>query len=178
MKTKAYQLNNSNFNEPWFAPEITVYADTRGEAKQLILAQIRWYDHVDKYDEPIGFLNIKVVRAKHLDLKLVNGEYKTQFKIDEDKRYDDFNAELDKLLIDYKGGFAYVKKGGSYYRPNSCGYTEFRTRAGIYTIQEAVREVRGCSLMDCMQAVPIDKIEHNKLLQDEIDSLSSRLLPL
>lgn len=176
MKQKAWIINTSNFNEPWFAPTDVFYGDTRNEARTEALNHIRHDNFTDKDDEPIGLLNIRMQRLKGADKILVDGVYKTVADIEYEKQKKEFNEKLDNLIIDNPNGYAYVRKGGSYYRPNSCGYTEFITRAGVYPIKEAVAEVRGCSLSDRMDVILIDIEAHNATLTKEIESLQSRLI--
>lgn len=60
-----------------------------------------------------------------------------------------------------------------YYKPNSCGYTDYTTCAGIYTKEEAVQEARS---VDEIHILPIDLKSHNEKLENEIKSLQSRLI--
>ena len=66
----------------------------------------------------------------------------------------------------------YVRKG-MYYKPNSCGYTDFQNKAGIYQKDEALSHARGC---DDITIVPVNIEEHNKSISNEIKSLQSRLI--
>lgn len=172
---KAYIVPQHQYNEPWFAPEIIVYANTRSEAKTKALNKLD-DEYLDKWGEPIGFLNIKILRHKIYDKYLIDGELKTKEQIDRDNIYKQREEMLDKLLSDNPGSMAYIKKGSYYYMPNSCGYTERKDTAGIYTIEDAVSEVRHCSINDCMQAIVINKEEHNKMIMDKINDLKIRLI--
>ena len=71
---------------------------------------------------------------------------------------------------------AYIVKGGRYYRSNHCGYTEFKSMAGIYTVSEAAMCVRGCDLGDNMRMILIDKDAHNAMIKERITDLQSRLI--
>ena len=81
-------------------------------------------------------------------------------------------AKLDAILLDESVKYYYIKKG-SYYRPGSCGYTEFKYRAGVFTTEEAVSEARWCNEITI---IPIDMDVHNKMIGDEIKDLQTRLL--
>jgi len=89
-------------------------------------------------------------------------------ELKERKRLSEFNLILDNKSIKY----CYIRKG-SYYRPNSCGYTDFVHRAGVYTKEEAVRHAVGCRDIWLKR---IDIEEHNKIIQSEIKDLKTRLL--
>lgn len=84
------------------------------------------------------------------------------------------DKKLDKLLSLPEETKAYIIKGGYYYRPESCGYTEYRSEAGVYSIKEAVDSVRKSSLKCGMKVMPIDVEEHNKMLMDKIKEYKSR----
>lgn len=172
---KAWEVPQHIFKEPWFAPEIIVYANTRSEAKTKALNKLDG-EYLDKWDEPIGFLNIKILRKKSADKLLIDGEVKLQYEIDRDKSYKDREEMLNKLLLDNPGSMAYIKKGYNYYMPNNCGYTERKDTAGIYTLEDAIDSVRRCSLMDGMQAIVINKEEHNNMIMDKIKDLSTRII--
>ena len=173
---KAWEINKNNLMEPWFAPDETVFADTVGKAKSQMLKVIGYDEHRDWKGEPITFLNLKVVRNKNCDRYDVGGEIKNLYQIQHDKeRKEKFDA-IDKMVADNPNGKAYIKKGGSYYRPDSCGYTERIIEAGIYTVQYAASSVKSCSLGDGMQMILINPTEHNKILNDKIEDLKSRLL--
>lgn len=173
---KAWEVPQHIFKEPWFAPEIIVYANTRSEAKTKALNELGYDEYLDKWGEPIGFLNIKILRHKMSDKYLVNGELKTKEQIDRDKSYRDRDEMLDKLLSDYPNSMAYIKKGYQYYMPNNCGYTELKEVAGIYTLEDAIQSVKHCSIDDNMQAIVINKEEHNNMITDKINDLKTRLI--
>lgn len=67
----------------------------------------------------------------------------------------------------------YILKRGVYYRPNSCGYTDCRHRAGVYSKEEAISEYLAC---DELGIRPVDISEHNMIVQKEIDHLQSLLI--
>lgn len=81
------------------------------------------------------------------------------------------NAKLDQMLIDYK--YAYIMKRGTYYLPGSCGYTSYRSKAGVYKIEEAVQHAKGC---EEIYLETIDIEEHNKMVKNEIKNLTERII--
>lgn len=83
------------------------------------------------------------------------------------------NSELNKIERSKKVTHCYILKHGSYYRPNACGYTGYRVRAGIYTKEDALRQARSCR---DLYIVPINQAEHNQLLADEIKEISTRFI--
>lgn len=176
LHSKAWKIDTSNFAEPWFAPDDIWYAETRGKAKKIIFDTIRHDGYQDSKFNEITFLSLNVVRAKHADKYLVNGEVKKLDRIEYDEKVEERNKKLDKLLCENPNGYAYIKKGGYYYMSGYCGYTEFRTNAGVYTLQDAIEEVKRCSLKDSMAAILIDNEEHNKLISEKIEELKKKLI--
>lgn len=81
-------------------------------------------------------------------------------------------ASINKILNDKKTTHCYIYKGG-YYRPNSCGYTDRVTRAGVYTKEDAIRHHEHC---DSLKLIPINNSEHNNLILDEIKELLTRII--
>ncbi|TXK52365.1 hypothetical protein FVR03_01225 [Pontibacter qinzhouensis] len=176
LKEKAWVLNKQNFGEPWFVPDDAFYGETKGKAKKQAWDSIKDDGLKNFLGDEITYLNMPLVRCKEYDKYLVNGELKTLIRIEEDNRREERDERLEQLLISNPDAKAYIRKGGYYYCSGFCGYTERQADAGVYTIQEAVREVKGCSLRDHMDAILIDVEQHNKLILDKIKSLQSRLI--
>lgn len=174
-KQKAWIINKSNISEPWFVTDNPFYGNKRSEARKEALEEIG-DQFVDKSDRPIDLLSIRLKRAKHLDKLLVDGVYKTIEQIEKDAKEKAFKENLDKILAENADGYAYVYKKGNYYRPRSAGYTEHRSKAGVYSVKDAVAEVRGCSIDDLMSVELINIEEHNARINKEIEDLQSRLI--
>jgi hypothetical protein len=170
---KAWIIKSDCFDEPWFIPEDIFYG-TRGQAKKAALIELDGWK--DKFGDEITFLNTPIVRHKAADKYLLNGEVKTMSQIETDRKYQERKERLNALIEADPTAKAYIIKGGYYYRPNSCGYTERRDRAGVYTIQEAVESVLGCSLRDHMDVIVINKEEHNQMIHEEINELKARII--
>ncbi len=173
---KAWSINPYNFREPHKAPETVVYSPTPGQAKQKLLSEIRYDDFKDYVGNDISFLNLRIKRAKPADKYLIDGITKTLADIEYAEKVRAKNEAIDKLVSENPTAMAYIRKGGQYYRSNCQGYTEQLTNAGVYTIQRAAREVRGCSLLDRMQVVMINNEEHNKMINDKIEELKEKLI--
>jgi len=148
------------------------YAETPSKAKSQ--CSIVYDYHIN--DEPAKFTDIRVKRCKSSDKVLFEGNVIERYNIDYILEERSRNEELDKLVQDNPSAMAYIRKRGAYYRPNHRGYTERQSKSGIYTIQEAVKEVKGCSLGDYMTAIVIDNAEHNEMLNKEITDLESRII--
>ena len=69
--------------------------------------------------------------------------------------------------------FCYIKKYGSYYRDNYCGYTDFECFAGVYPMEEAKKHAKGTIEFEL---IPINTIEHNENLEQMIKSMQKRLI--
>ncbi len=176
LQQKAWAINTVNFDQPWHVPDGPYYAETKGKAKQKVLADLRYDNFVDHNGKQIDFLNLKVYRAKLADKYLVDGQQKTLGEIEYDERRKQKVVQISKLVADNPNAMAYIRKGCKYYRPGHAGYTEILTSAGVYPIAEAARTVLACSLDDMMMLEVIDNSEHNKMIRDAMEDLKSRLI--
>lgn len=178
METKAYQLNRSYLdttNESVFMNYIPeyFYAVNEKDARLKALKIVSDHDLKDYCDNEITYINCKVKRVKQHDKIFVNGEYKTQLQIDRDKEKQLRLNFLQSILDDENISHCYIMKRGTYYRPNSCGYTEFKLFAGIYSKNEAVSDGKSCQ---DLTIVPIDVKEHNEYLNKHLTEIKSRLI--
>ena len=176
LQEKAYQLESSQFDEPWFTPDEVFYGKTRSQAKSKALKEADGMTRWDK--EETTFLNIKIKRVPEYDKYLIEGELKTLGQIKREQAYTDRAAYLKSLIEANPEAKAYIRKGGYYYRPNCCGYTERESDAGVYSIQKAVSEVLGCDIDDKMMVVVIDTEAHNKMILEKIEALKQQLIPM
>jgi len=171
---KAWMINKDKLMEPWFYNDEVFHGATIGKAK---LKAIKAMDGmVHKYTgKEFNFLTIPLVRAKYADKLNVGGEVKYQHQIDYNNKKQEQKKQLTELLANNPNSFAYIKKGGYYYRPNNCGYTEYISMAGIYKLEDAIKSVLHCS--DNMQAIIINTDEHNQMINERIADLQTRLIP-
>ena len=65
------------------------------------------------------------------------------------------------------------KESEAYNRPNSCGYTDYKIDAGVYTKEEALKHAEGCR--DIL-LIPIDIKEHNDMIIEKSQDLLSRYI--
>jgi len=174
---KAYEINRDKFAAPWDITDEVFYAETRGKAKNAAWMAMS-YDgtYYDKYGREITFLNLPIRRAKDNDIYEYLGKEKRKCDIDYDIQKNNRNFELDKLLSENPDGKCYIIKRGQYYRPNSNGYTDHRIKAGIYSLEEGISDVKRCGLYDNIHVQLIDIEEHNKYMIEHIEDLKSRLL--
>lgn len=176
LHTMAWVINKNKLAEPWFAPDEVYYGSSVGKVKRKALNDLD--GHLSSiFKEPFTFLNVPLVRAKQFDKYIIDGIIKTMADIDYDNRKAKQDTELLKIVNENPDGMAYIIKGGMYYRPDNCGYTEFKSMAGVYPVSDAARSVRGCSLGDNMRMVLIDKDEHNAMINERIEDLKTRLIP-
>lgn len=180
LQEKAWEINPNCLSEhdKYHAPEDVVYADSRGKAKSALLSKVYDYDLKDYLGDDITYLNLRIKRAKEADKYLINGEVKSAWQIELDRQTKERNDEVDRMVKENPTGYAYIKKGGLYYRPNSCGYTEYLISAGVYPIQRAADIVKSCSIGDYMLLIPIDPVEHNEKLNKTIKDIKSRLIQI
>lgn len=83
------------------------------------------------------------------------------------------NTELNRLAKNKKVTHVYIIKG-VYYRPNCCGYTDYRTRAGVYEKEDAIQQATSCR---DLTLIPINFEEHNNEIIDAVKDLLTRYLP-
>jgi len=169
---KAYEVDLGRIEEGFLWGEVITHAETRGKAKLDLLSEIEGANHQFSGEE-ITYLNIPVIRCKSSDYFSFEGEEKTLRQIEEKlyerKRIEELNLILDDETIKY----CYIIKRGEYYRPNSCGYTSFKHRAGVYTKKEAVNSSKSCG---DLRIEPIDIEEHNKMIERESRELKEKIL--
>lgn len=172
---KAYQINFGRIEEGYLYDDssFVVYAETLNKARYKLLEKA-YCENVclRGSDDEVTYITIPVVRAKEYDTFLFEGEGLTKSRIKEKLNERKRLTELDKILTDDSISHCYIRKG-NYYRPHSCGYTDFIHRAGIFTKQEAINSAKSCR---DLTIIPIDIDKHNKMIQDEIDDLKTRLI--
>ena len=81
--------------------------------------------------------------------------------------------KLFDMLKDKGVTHCYIVKSGLYYNPNYRGYTDLIFRAGVYEKKDAIEHGLACHELII---IPINKIEHNKALMDEISLIQSKLI--
>lgn len=81
-------------------------------------------------------------------------------------------SELKKIAKTKSITHCYIRKG-PYYRPGSCGYTDFAHRAGVYTKEEAIKHAEHCGEI---WLEPIHVPTHNKMLLDEAQEILGRII--
>lgn len=171
--TKAYQIDLSKISEGFAYSPIFCYAENLNKAKSELLGKIKYEGMELLYGkDEITYLNIPVIRYEEADLHEFEGEYITKNEIDriqqKRKRLEYFQAILDDESVSH----CYIRKG-SYYRPRAAGYTSYLCFAGIYTKEEAIQHGKSCNEL---QIIPIDTAEHNKMIEEEIKELQSRII--
>jgi len=180
---RAYQVNIINLdcsNESIARGYVyePFYAENEKDARKKAL---KFLSHdcgieEDYLQNPLTYITVKVKRYPIDDLIFVDGRLRTREQIKSDNERKERDDSFRKMLADNPWAMAFIRKGGYYYRPGNCGYTEFESEAGVYTIDQAVRECLGMSLSDYMRPVLIDVTKHNKMINDKIESLKTRLL--
>jgi hypothetical protein len=172
--TKAWGINLDKIDEAYFRNDEIVYSESRGKAKSMLIRKVHCEGFKTKYTrEDLTFLNISVVRKKAYDLIEFEGNKITSYNIESIIKERERNKKLDDVLNDSSITHCYILKG-NYYRPNYCGYTDFKHRAGVYSKADAIYHVR--SVSSCW-VEPINNEEHNKMINQEINELQKRLIP-
>lgn len=172
---KAYQIDFSQIEEGYLYCEMICYVENRNQAKSRLLSKLRKdYETLisKKTDKEVDYLSIPVIRCKEADKYEFEGQSLTIQRIEEILSERERINALDEILNDESIEFCYIKKG-SYYRPNSCGYTDYRIFAGVYPKNVAVSHAKGVREIS---VIPINIDEHNLMIEKEINELRSRLI--
>lgn len=176
LKEKAWVINSSNWNQPYFANDTIYYGGTSYPAKKKAFSDLG-FGILDRWMEPLTIHSLKMKRQPASDMYLIGGELKTRARIMLEDQIKFKNEELDNILLQNPPtAMAYIRKGGYYYRPNNCGYTEYIIEAGVYPLTEAISSVRNTGYYDHKSAIVIDPVVHNKMINDKIKELKSKLI--
>lgn len=172
---KAYDIDFDRIEEGYMFDSglYILYAENRNEAKSELLKEFAYsYLKLKWGGDEVTYLNIPVIRMKEFDKVMFEDKTVKRFEIDNILEERERLAKLDEILNRPDIKYCYIKKG-SYYRPNSCGYTSHKTQAGVYTKEEAVSSAKNVREIS---VIPIDIEEYNKLINDEINELKTRLI--
>lgn len=172
---KAFKIDIDQLEEGYLSAGHECHAEDVNKAKTILFNQIKYDDWKHKFTlKEITYLNIPVVRAKHLDKVLFEDKEVIRYTIPEILKERERAAELERILNDPGIKYCYIIKG-SYYRPNASGYTSMQYMAGVYTKEEAVSSAKSCK--DIRLSV-INIEAHNKMINDVIAELSSRIIEI
>lgn len=174
---KAWCLNLNAIEEGYLHGGFIVLAKNRNQARSKMIEEIKYESiELNKFynsSTEITYLNVPIRRCKECDLVKFEGEelerWRVKNRIDHRLRM----KELDSILEDDSVIHVYIKKRGSFYGSNFCGYTGCIEKAGVYKKEEAIKHARSC---DELLIVPISTEDHNKMLAQKIDALKSKIL--
>jgi hypothetical protein len=170
---KAYVLNTAKLEEGYYYTEYVSYAPTRGKAKRELLEPCEYCAKLLGSNEDVVYTNIPIIRYKYLDKYSYNGMSLTRDEIVALKEKEFRDSSLEEILASEEITHCYIRKRGAYYKPGSCGYTELKTRAGVFLKQEAVSSGRSSKELDI---IPIDTKKHNYMIKEEIKTLKLKLI--
>jgi len=174
IKEKAWKVDLDRIDEGYLWHAEIVYSESRNTAKSKLLEAYSHDLNLNDCDKTeVNYLNIPVIRAKEYDKYEYGGEILSIDEIIEKKRRIERHSKLDAIMNDESITHCYIYKNGSYYADNHCGYVGSKTRAGIYTKEDAVSSGRSC---DQLYIDPINTKEHNEMVQSEIEKLQKRLI--
>ena len=171
--SKAYEIDLDKLDEGYLSDSIICHAENLNKAKTELLKKIRYDDWKLKYSgEELNYLNIPVKRRKSSDKVIFEGKEVVRSSIDGLITERERIAKLDEIANNPNIKYCYIIKG-SYYRPNSCGYTSLRFEAGVYPKDEAVRHAKSVREI---RIEWVDIEEHNKMINEKIAELQGWLL--
>ena len=172
IKQKGYEVDFNKIQEGYLASEVVCHAINVNKARYALFGKIGWDGWKVFGGDEVTYCNIPIKRCKEADLIEFEGSDMPLYKVEEMLAKRAKFAELDAILNDESIQYCYIYKG-SYYRPNSCGYTDSKSRAGVYTKEEAVSDAKSVTNM---RAIPINIVDHNTMIAKEIKELSTRLI--
>ena len=169
---KAWGVNCSRISEGhYYYTETVVYGETRSKAKSQLLIELNGVELIT--GEDITFLNIPIIRKKEEDLYHYNNKKLTLDGIRNENLKQQRLLKFDKIMNDETIRFCYIIKNGSYYGNDMCGYYSRKINAGIYDKKEAINHAKCCDELD---VIPINIEDHNKMMHEQLDKLSSKLI--
>lgn len=170
---KAFELDLDRLEDGFLSDNKICYAENINKAKSLLLKEVKYDDWKLKSNgEPLTYLNIPVIRRTVSDKVIFEGKQVIRGQINFIKEERERLVKLDEILNNPNIKYCYIIKG-SYYRPNSCGYTSLKFDAGVYPKDEAVDHAKSVREIRLER---IDIEEHNKMINEKISELKSRLI--
>lgn len=172
---KAYEIDFSKIEEGYLydSSSFIIYAETRNKAKTDLLKKAYCESIcLSGEEDEVTYLTIPVIRCKSADKYFFEDKEMSLFNIDEELTERKRLSVLQEILDNQHIKYCYIRKG-SYYGPNSRGYTDFKHKAGIYTKEEAVSHAKSCRDL-WLERIDIE--DHNKMINQEVRELQTRLL--
>ena len=170
---KAYEIDLSRIEEGYLYDNIVVHAENANKAKALLLNETKYENIRLRYlDKELTYLNIPVIRRNESDIIMFEGKEVLKCEIEDILKERERLAKLEEIENNPNITHCYIVKG-SYYKPNSCGYTSHKHEAGVYEKADAISHAKFCRDIR-LECCYID--EHNRMINDKIAELSSRLI--
>ena len=170
---KAYEIDFSKIEEGYLFAERICYSENVNKAKSELIKDICYENVCLKGEkEDVTYLTIPVIRRKASDRFKFEDKELSLYQIEEILNERERISKLEEILNNPEILYCYIKKGG-YYRPNSCGYTDQLHRAGVFPKSEAVSHAKSVRQI---KIIPINIIEHNVMIEQEISELKTRVL--
>lgn len=135
---KAWSINPSNIEEPWFVDTDLIYYGTRGQAKYKALVDYDTCNVVDS-DEWLTYLTIRVQRRKECDIVDYHGRHIKRYEIanvEREIRIQNLPEDKSYYIQDRR---SFLGNSVVWWALNGCGYTSDITKAQKYTKDEVAR---------------------------------------
>jgi len=171
IKENAYQIDFNKVDEGYLYGECICYAENVNKAKSELLSEVE--DCKNYLGDDITYLNIPVIRCKSSDKVEFKGEVIKRYEVERKIRIEELNKKLDSYLTDSSITHCYIMKRGTYYGWNYSGYVSYKTFAGVYTKEDAVKECKNLEELTC---VPINNTEHNELILNQVARIKKGLI--
>ena len=134
---RAWCLNNSNIDEPWFHDSDITYYGTRGQAKTSCAIDNACGKTIS--GEDITFMNIKVRRDKYFDIIIYKGKEIKRYQIAEIERENKIKALPADKMYYVQDRRNYVGNAVLWWGKNSDGYVTDLANAHKYTHEEIIK---------------------------------------
>ena len=171
---KAYELNLERIEEGYLYSQVWTRAKKNAEARVKILRENQYEGFkIKSTGEDISYTNIPLKRMPSHDVVMFENEHIARYEVARAIKRKERIEELKAIEDNESIKFCYIRKRGQYYRPFSNGYTDFISKAGIYSKGEAISHAKGC---DDLTLVPINVEDHNKMINEQIEDLQSRII--
>ena len=178
---KAWKISAKDLSEPWYFEDITVMADTRGEARSKGLNELFNQGAekiIDRFeDSDLKYTDIIAKRDKDYDITLHEGKEIKRKDLKSFLWQKERDENALKLTISNPNDLAVVYAGcySQYWGANHSGYSSSIIFAGKYTTQQAYEIVKGSDYSRQEEVKLLDAERFNKELDESIKKRQSEI---
>ena len=178
---KAWKISAKDLSEPWYFEDITVMADTRGEARSKGLNELFNQGAekiIDRFeDSDLKYTDIIAKRDKDYDITLHEGKEMKRKDLKSFLWQKERDEKALQLTITNPNDLAVVYAGcySQYWGANHSGYSSSIIFAGKYTTQQAYEIIKGSDYSRQEEVKLLDAERFNKELDESIKKRQSEI---